>query len=1363
MTDRTICDYKRSYVRTVSMPRTFLVKRTEEIIYESETNTDIDSLRTADLEICVNGELTEPARGESCTSKADDPLPLSKQTIVSESSVNVTRMDPSSTSASLKGLECWDANSDNLTTKSEIESNSVKQDSNMKSISDLSSKSTATISKCRNKENTNCEQMNISGGESTGVLLTKALNTLVSGEYEMITPPRKNKSPKQSSKKVALFRPYELDNGKSSERKYLIPTQSPMLFRSNYCSSGQEWLIEKRSKSEAIMNRVNYHEVPQKTVTSSQNPKADLTKLAEEKSDSSNSEVTKFKENEQAKNSCVNNSLEIVSPEPKTVKLPPVLLPLPRPIRSSTPKTSPCPSPNLVHVTPIPEANFQRKELVSAVSGSVYSASASPVPQSIYRYEMCDTMKPKFIPYQQTQSDIPSAAQERPVHVRYHTSVGHRLPLKHSYKHQNLASEQTMERSRSPIRHESEQEISIKDRYRSNSCPPISKHSDMTAIKTETHTNQCQVPSIPQRGVLSSSTKNYIDAVKETWAAHHAVMTSRMPLSSCNKPVLPSFSTFTDKLSDIHDKTSSAPILSENRVPSLDNIKIAGSNQKHVRSRSEEMLQISDTCTSQVRPPSTDTTCRTNLEKTKHVGEAIPVSCYRNFNIDAYKVPQFGSQHATKARTWHVPKGNRVMSPEPEVEISYKHTSHVEKESEKRTADGVNRAHTSGPHTSVSSHQGTCPDNVLKNMHRQWAYDSSHYVKQYGNISEHYATDCTKKSASSCTNNTAIPEIKKHFNPAVDIYKDPTPFTLPLLDPKLRMFIPPQVFNPRLMTTPGLAPGLMHPLHIPRLNVDGHQTYSREDFKPDVTSMCTTLRQQTQKTPLVRNSSEDRTYTDRNPIKQLKPSTIDPRRPLSTSALQNQPVLPTMTPEPKVPLAPLMMMMKNTNQTPTANVEVINGGYGIKNPTFSAPKVQDFPEQCVNPESSKFICKFCNKEFALQRLLNRHLKCHSDSKRYLCTFCGKGFNDTFDLKRHTRIHTGVKPYKCPSCDKAFTQRCSLESHTKKVHGIDLPYGYKQRRTKVYVCEDCGHSTSDPEDHFRHLQQNHPFCPALQRCHDKRQFKFRADPQGNKNKDIGDINTLSDNRSEEELAEIRHSEAAVNRLNHEEIDGRTEADIAVEHLQGIVEKDRENYDGICVQGSDRERTPVAESDVNKLAETGPETALGVHNKNTNVINSGLATRSTNSYSDISRDIYPNQKVYISPKPEHTVGNSNTRNVIKTIPEPTKRLAASEPVSVSPKKKLKSVNSPKKNKSSTSPMKVRPLQFGVSENGGSLPKYDTENVVSKKTTDNVFKKRPLGSLTQNTLNQQKNNLNTQYNDNHIPVVKKPLGNIMGNMQW
>ena len=60
----------------------------------------------------------------------------------------------------------------------------------------------------------------------------------------------------------------------------------------------------------------------------------------------------------------------------------------------------------------------------------------------------------------------------------------------------------------------------------------------------------------------------------------------------------------------------------------------------------------------------------------------------------------------------------------------------------------------------------------------------------------------------------------------------------------------------------------------------------------------------------------------------------------------------------------------------------------------------------VEKAEENFVCKVCKKKFPLQRLLNRHVKCHSAIKRYLCTFCGKGFNDTFDLKRHTRTHTG---------------------------------------------------------------------------------------------------------------------------------------------------------------------------------------------------------------------------------------------------------------------------------------------------------------------------------------------------------------------
>jgi len=188
----------------------------------------------------------------------------------------------------------------------------------------------------------------------------------------------------------------------------------------------------------------------------------------------------------------------------------------------------------------------------------------------------------------------------------------------------------------------------------------------------------------------------------------------------------------------------------------------------------------------------------------------------------------------------------------------------------------------------------------------------------------------------------------------------------------------------------------------------------------------------------------------------------------------------------------IQIIQQRLGVAPDTPLELINGGHGVKNPlALDGPRPEPEklqPERC-DSDPSKFRCRICSKAFTLQRLLNRHMKCHSDVKRYLCTFCGKGFNDTFDLKRHTRTHTGVRPYKCNLCEKSFTQRCSLESHCLKVHGVAHQYDYKQRRSKMYVCEDCGHTTPEPEVHYLHLKENHPYSPALLKFYDKRHFKF----------------------------------------------------------------------------------------------------------------------------------------------------------------------------------------------------------------------------------------------------------------------------------
>ncbi|KAJ3589833.1 hypothetical protein NHX12_010674 [Muraenolepis orangiensis] len=138
------------------------------------------------------------------------------------------------------------------------------------------------------------------------------------------------------------------------------------------------------------------------------------------------------------------------------------------------------------------------------------------------------------------------------------------------------------------------------------------------------------------------------------------------------------------------------------------------------------------------------------------------------------------------------------------------------------------------------------------------------------------------------------------------------------------------------------------------------------------------------------------------------------------------------------------------------------------------------PRPRVAPGSGDFLCSVCHKVFPLQRMLTRHMKCHSVVKRHPCRYCGKGFNDTFDLKRHMRTHTGIRPYRCELCEKAFTQRCSLESHKRKIHGVHQQYAYRQRRSKIFVCEDCGFTSNRPDEYFVHVRQCHPGSPALRR-------------------------------------------------------------------------------------------------------------------------------------------------------------------------------------------------------------------------------------------------------------------------------------------
>ena len=221
-------------------------------------------------------------------------------------------------------------------------------------------------------------------------------------------------------------------------------------------------------------------------------------------------------------------------------------------------------------------------------------------------------------------------------------------------------------------------------------------------------------------------------------------------------------------------------------------------------------------------------------------------------------------------------------------------------------------------------------------------------------------------------------------------------------------------------------------------------------------------------TPVVRASS----FAPTNPVSPLRPHTND-----TSSYFYNSFNLDSILRTPVI-------------FDPSTTIEFVNGGKGIKNPMLN----EEMLRRCVEESQSKaensgdsFKCPMCPKLFFLQRQLTRHLKVHFSFKRFLCVTCLKGFNDTFDLKRHYRIHSKIKPYKCDYCEKDFTQLCSLESHSAKIHGVSYQYGPKERREKKYVCEDCGHTSKQAEDHYNHLKTAHPsnqnnYLPPINNIH-----------------------------------------------------------------------------------------------------------------------------------------------------------------------------------------------------------------------------------------------------------------------------------------
>lgn len=134
-----------------------------------------------------------------------------------------------------------------------------------------------------------------------------------------------------------------------------------------------------------------------------------------------------------------------------------------------------------------------------------------------------------------------------------------------------------------------------------------------------------------------------------------------------------------------------------------------------------------------------------------------------------------------------------------------------------------------------------------------------------------------------------------------------------------------------------------------------------------------------------------------------------------------------------------------------------------------------------------YACEMCDfRTPILSRLMNTHMRIHSEERNYKCEMCDKAFKNTKQLKNHRRIHSQVVTInKCDECDVMFYSQRHLTDHKRSQHKQLDAYKCKicdsifssikarethmlnhKRKTK-YKCADCPYKSNDNNAYRRH--------------------------------------------------------------------------------------------------------------------------------------------------------------------------------------------------------------------------------------------------------------------------------------------------------
>ncbi|XP_067683194.1 zinc finger protein 569-like [Haliotis asinina] len=106
-------------------------------------------------------------------------------------------------------------------------------------------------------------------------------------------------------------------------------------------------------------------------------------------------------------------------------------------------------------------------------------------------------------------------------------------------------------------------------------------------------------------------------------------------------------------------------------------------------------------------------------------------------------------------------------------------------------------------------------------------------------------------------------------------------------------------------------------------------------------------------------------------------------------------------------------------------------------------------------ETTTYKCKYCEKEYRIEKSLKHHEKVHEVGHRHWCDICNKNFFKPSDLSRHKKVHEPLS--KCYICNKPFRDPSKLETHVRKHPELLLLENKAQQRvskSSVLHCKYC---------------------------------------------------------------------------------------------------------------------------------------------------------------------------------------------------------------------------------------------------------------------------------------------------------------------